>query len=74
MVKLHCGALKCTNLKTTAEVIGMECFFQIKSVGGMVAQTNRSRLNRKQHRSVEAIIPTECASFHPKEMVETTNC
>jgi hypothetical protein len=49
-------------------------FFRLKSVGGMVAQTNRSRLNRKQHRSVDAIIPTERASFHPKEMVETTNC
>jgi hypothetical protein len=34
----------------------------------MVAQTNRSRLNGKQHRSVDAIIPTERASFHPKEL------
>ncbi len=74
MVKLHCGALKCTNLETTAEVIGMECFFRLKSVGGMIAQTNRSRLNRKRHRSVDAVILTERASFHPKEMVETTNC
>ncbi len=49
-------------------------FFRLKSVGGMVAQTNRSRLNRKQHRSVDAIIPTEHACFHPKEMFETTNC
>jgi hypothetical protein len=49
-------------------------FFRLKSVGGMVAQMNRSRLNRKQDHSVEMIIPTECASFHPKEMFETTNC
>ncbi len=74
MVKLYCGALKCTNPETAAEVIGMECFFRSKSVGGMVAQTNRSRLNRIQHPSVDAIIPTERASFHPKQMVETTNC
>jgi hypothetical protein len=74
MVKLHCGELKCTDLKTTAEVIRMECFFRLKSVGGMVAQTNRSRLNRKQHRIVDTIIPTEHASFYPKKMVETTNC
>jgi hypothetical protein len=70
MVKLHCGALKCTNLETAAEVIGMECFFQIKSEGGMVAQTNRSRLNGKQHRSIDAIIPTERARFHPKERLK----
>jgi hypothetical protein len=34
MVKLHCGALKCTDLVTAAEVIGMECFFQIKKCRG----------------------------------------
>jgi hypothetical protein len=34
MVKLHCNALKCTNLETAAEVIGMECFFQIKKCRG----------------------------------------